>query len=227
MPAYTTITLDTIGPAGVVASIDAGAAYSPDVDVALGITTTDPDTTGYQIKVWGNVDLTANPSIQDTEANSAWISYTASQAVRLSTGDGVKTLNVRVRDDVWNTSSVASDSITLDTTVPVATINVAPAPSKISKVTGKRTSTLEWSVDTAFDQYEVRVVPATNSTRAAGAVIGTTNGSTNVSGNAGGYPAATNIVTAVDGADLEAASAGDGAKIVKVFVKDAAGNWSV
>jgi hypothetical protein len=34
------------------------------------------------------------------------------------------------------------------------------------------------------------------------------------------------ISCTINGADLETASSGDGAKIVKVFVKDASGNWS-
>ena len=34
-------------------------------------------------------------------------------------------------------------------------------------------------------------------------------------------------VVTINGADLETASAGDGVKIVKVFVKNAAGTWSV
>ena len=43
----------------------------------------------------------------------------------------------------------------------------------------------------------------------------------------GNYPAATNIQVTITGTDLETASPGDGAKIVKVFVKNEAGTWSV
>lgn len=227
MPAYTTLTLDTQGPAGVTASINSGAAYAAVQDVTLAIGTSDGSTTGYQMKIWGSVDTANNASIQATEGASAWIAYSATQAVRLSAGDGVKTLNVRLRDDVQNESAPASDTITLDTSAPVPTITVAATPAKISKIAGKDTSTLEWSVDAVFEEYEVRVVPSTGSTRAAGTVLGTANGSTNVAGAAGGYPASTAIVTSIKGADLEAASAGDGAKIIKVFVRDAGGNWSV
>lgn len=227
MPAYTTLTLDTTGPQGVVATLHAGAAYAAVRDVNVGVTTTDPDTTGYQMKIWGDVDPANDASVQPLEVNSTWIAYNATTAIRLSAGDGVKTVTVRLRDDVHNTSSTGSDSVTLDTTAPVPTINVEATPAKISKVAGKDVSTLEWSTDVVFDEYEVRVVPSTNSTRAAGAVIGTTAGSTNTSGNAGAYPAATNIVTTIDGADLETASPGDGDKIIKIFVKDANGNWSV
>lgn len=71
------------------------------------------------------------------------------------------------------------------------------------------------------------MVPAANSLQAAGVVIPTTGGSENTSGAAGGYKANTNISVTINGADLETASAGDGTKIVKIFVKNAAGTWSV
>ena len=71
------------------------------------------------------------------------------------------------------------------------------------------------------------VVPANNSTQDAGVIIGTTNGSQNTSGSDGSYPASENIQVTITGADLEVASSGDGVKIVKVFVKNAAGTWSV
>ena len=73
----------------------------------------------------------------------------------------------------------------------------------------------------------MRVVPSTSSLHDAGTEIPTTGGSTNTSGSAGGYKANTAINVTVKGADLEAASSGDGTKIVKVFVKNAAGTWSV
>ncbi len=47
-----------------------------------------------------------------------------------------------------------------------------------------------------------------------------------MSGSTGGYPASTNRTASVKGADLEAASAGDGNKIIKVFVQESSGNWS-
>ena len=57
--------------------------------------------------------------------------------------------------------------------------------------------------------------------------IPVTSGSTNTSGTEGGYKADTAINVTINGADLEAASSGDGVKIIKVFVKNAAGTWSV
>jgi hypothetical protein len=60
--------------------------------------------------------------------------------------------------------------------------------------------------------------------RGSGTVIGNTNGSTGVSG--GALNAATVQPVVLDARDLQAASAGDGTKVVKVFVRDASGSWS-
>lgn len=222
-----TLTLDTTGPAGVSISLEGGAAYATAQAIIATIGTSDSPTTGYQMKIWGNVDTAANANIQATEGASNWISYSTSQAVTLSSGDGSKTVNVRIRDDVYNESSSASDAITLDTTKPVPNVTVNPDLTRISKIAGKRVSSFSWEADTVFDEYKIKVVPATGSLENAGTVIPTTNGSTNITGTAGGYPATTNINSTIDGRDLEAASAGDGDKIIKIFVKDPAGNWSL
>ena len=81
--------------------------------------------------------------------------------------------------------------------------------------------------DVEFAEYKVCVVSANSSTQEAGTTIPTVGGSINTSGDSGNYPAATNIQVTITGADLESASSGDGAKIIKVFVKNAAGTWSV
>lgn len=226
MPAHVTITLDTTPPAAVAASINGGAASTASRDVSLAVTTSDGPTAGYQAKIWGSVDPAANANIQATEGASAWITLASPHAVRLSTGDGVKTLNVKLRDDVLNESGSASDSITLDTTAPAVSAN-APSPGKISKVDTKDESTFTWSADQPFEEYKVKVVANAGDPHTSGVQLATTNGSTNVASAAGGFPAATNITTLVTGADLEAASAGDGDKIAKVFVRDADGNWSI
>ena len=80
-----------------------------------------------------------------------------------------------------------------------------------------------------FNAYKVMVVSNTSALHDdEGSVqIGTANGSTNMSGNAGSYAADTEITCTIKGADLAAASAGDGTKIIKVFAQDANGLWSV
>ena len=227
MASYVTVTLDTTGPAGVDISIAGGAAITATRDVTAAITTSDSPTTGYQVKIWGDVDPAFNASIQTTEGASAWITLASPHSIRLSTGDGTKTVNVRMRDDVWNESSSDSDTITLDTSVPVVNVTSGPDVTRISKISGKRTVVFTWSSDTPFEEYKVKVVPATGSNDAAGTVVPTTNGSTGVAGSAGSYPASTPITTTIDGRDLELADSGDGAKIIKVFVREAAGTWSV
>jgi hypothetical protein len=144
--------------------------------------------------------------------------------LKLSTGDGNKTIYLKIRDDVWNVSSQAQDSIILDLTLPVVTIAGADV-SKISKVAGKNTASFSFQCDSTFTQYVVKVVSSTGASHDVGVQIPTTGGSTNM-GNTGTFAATTPINCSIKGADLETASAGDGTKIVKVFVVDEAGNWS-
>jgi hypothetical protein len=226
MPSYFTLTLDTTGPANPSLSINAGASYATAQLVDLTIGTSDGSTSGYQMKIWGNVDTSYDTNVQATEAASAWITFSASKQVKLSSGDGAKTVYVKLRDDVFNESSQASDSINLDTTRPVVTIS-GPDVSKISEVVGKDVASFSFTVDSVFTEYKVKVVASSGSAENTGTQIGTTNGSTNMSGTAGNYAASTAINCTIDASDLKAASAGDGAKVIKVFVKDAAGNWSV
>lgn len=224
MPANFQLVLDTTGPQGVGGKLNGDDTYTNVRGVTLAATTTDPDTTGYQIKVWGDVDPAANANIQPLEADSSWITLTAAVAVQLSAGDGTKNVTWRLRDDVWNTSATATDQIVLDTAVPVVTISAGPDVAKVSKIAGRDTATVTWASDSDYQDYVVKVVPNGSSDHNAGTAIPTAAGSTNVGGAAG--TAAAPVTTAIHGADLEAASAGDGAKTVKVFVQDLAGNWS-
>jgi hypothetical protein len=226
MSSYFNLILDTLAPASPAILIAGGAAYTSAQLVTCGISTADGDTTGYQIKIWGNVDPANDANVQASEGASAWISFVASKQVKLSSGDGVKTLYLKIRDSVLNESAQASDTIGLDTTVPVTTVSIGPDVTKVSKIATKRTCSFSFQCDSIFDEYKVKVVPATSSLQDAGTLIGVANGSTNMSGIAGDYPATTNINCTIDGADLEAASSGDGTKIIKVFTKDQSGLWS-
>jgi hypothetical protein len=219
------VTLDTTGPATPTFKVAAGATYITSVTTTADFTTADSSTTGYQVKIWGtDIDKTFNSAIQETEEASEWISFAASVAIKVKSGDGTKTVHAKIRDDVWNETAELSDSVTLDTTVPVATVSSGPDVEKVSKISGKRTVSFEFQADVAIQAWKVKVVPATNSIHSAGTTIGTTNGSTNVTGAA--LAATTNKAVTIDGRDLETASSGDGKKIIKVFVQDEAGNWS-
>ena len=218
MPSFFNLTLDTTAPAGLTILLNGGALYTTSPTVTLGTSITDTPTTGYQMKIWGVVGAA-------TEGAATWESFVASRSITLPAGDGLKNVYVKVRDDVGNETSAVSASITLDTAVPVVTI-AGPDRARISKVSGFNTSIVSFSANAAFAEYIVAVVPSTSSLHSAGVVIPTDGGSINTSGT-GDFAADTTISVTITGADLDAASSGDGVKIVKVFVKTAAGTWSV
>lgn len=218
MASYFNLTLDTLAPTGLTVKLNGEDIYTTTTSVTMTLTLTDGNTTGYQMKIWG-VDGVAE------EGSASWETYSASKSITLPSGDGLKTVYVKVRDSVGNESAEASDSITLDTSVPTVTVT-GPDKATISKVAGFDMAVVNFMSDIAFEEYKVCVVPSTSSTQESGTIIQTTNGSVNTSGNAGSYPADTNIEVKINGADLEVASSGDGLKIIKVFVKNAAGTWS-
>lgn len=220
MASYFNLTLDTTAPAGVTLQINSGALYATSRPVTLTIGVSDEQTTGYQMKVWGDIDGASE------EAAASWETFATEKSVTLTTGDGLKTVHVKIRDDVGNESADVTDTITLNTAVPVVTVT-GPDKSRISKVSGFDTSIINFTSDVAFDEYKVCVVTANSSTQDSGMTIGSTHGSINTSGTSGDYPASENIQVTIKAADLEAASSGDGTKIVKVFVKTEAGIWSV
>ena len=218
MASYFNLTLDTLAPAGLAVQLNGDDIYTTTPSVELTLTLTDSPTTGYQMKIWGVESVT-------DEDSASWETYAASKSVTLPSGDVLKTVHVKVRDSVGNETAAATDSITLDTAVPTVTVT-GPDKATISKVAGFDMSVVNFMSDIAFEEYKVCVVPSTSSTQESGTIIQTTNGSVNTSGNAGSYPADTNIEVKINGADLEVASSGDGLKIIKVFVKNAAGTWS-
>lgn len=228
MPGSFILNLDTTGPQGVALTLDAGnPTYSTDLVVNALATTTDPDTTGYQVKFWG-----ADVVGAATEAAASWQTLTPSIAVTLSSGDGSKTVNCRLRDDLNNESSVASDSIVVDTTAPTITISSGPTPARISDKATKDTSSITWAPDSNIQAYKVKVVSGTGSLESTGTQIPTTAGSTNVSSGTPGsgtqiVAAGAAVTTTIKGTDLKTASSADGDKNIKIFVQDLAGNWSV
>jgi hypothetical protein len=153
------------------------------------------------------------------------IAFSASKQIQLSTGDATKTLNVRLYDDVLNQSGQATDTIILNTTLPTLSLST-PDRTKISKQATKNQCNFNFQSDQLFTDYKVLVVSATNAVNTAGTAIATTYGSVATSGTGGNYPANTPINVTITGGDLEVASPGDGDKIIKVFVKNQAGQWS-
>ncbi|WP_343018124.1 hypothetical protein [Catenibacterium mitsuokai] len=218
MASYFNLTLDTLAPQGLTIKLNNGSQYTTNKTVQLAVNVTDESADGYQMKVWG-INGVAN------ESDATWETLANIKNVTLSTGDGLKTVYVKVRDDVYNETAAASTTITLDTSVPAVTI-IGPDVSKISKTSPKDVATFSFTSNTAFTEYKIKVVPSNSSLHDAGVQIGTANGSTNMSAT-GTFKASTAISCKVYGKDLEAASSGDGEKIIKVFVKNVHGTWSV
>lgn len=218
MASYFNLTLDTLAPQGLTIKLNNGSQYTTSKSVTLGIVLTDASTVGYQMKVWG-----VNGA--ETEADATWETYASSKNITLFNNDGLKTVYVKVRDDVCNETAAVSATITLDTSVPAVTI-IGPDVSRISKTAPKNVATFSFTSDVAFTEYKIKVVPSKSSLHDAGTLIGTANGSTNMNAT-GTFKASAAITCKIYGKDLEAASSGDGEKIIKVFVKNAHGTWSV
>ena len=225
MANYFILVLDTTAPANPTISLEGGAQYAAAQLITATISTSDTPTTNYQMLIWGDVDGSYDTNIQSTEGTSTWIAYATSKQIKLSTGDGNKTVYVKIRDDVYNVSAQASDGITLDMTKPIISITGADV-SKISKIAGKNTASFSFTCDSNYVEYKVKVVATSGATHDTGITIGTANGSVNMSGT-GTFVGATPIESQIKGSDLELASSGDGQKIIKVFVRDQASNWSV
>lgn len=225
MANYVYITLDTTAPSNPTITISGGAIYTTNQLVNLSVSVGDGSTSGYQMKIWGDVDTSYDVNIQSTEGASQWIPYNASPQVKLASGDGAKSISMRVRDDVHNVSSVDVDNITLDTSIPTVT-TTTPDVAKISKVAGKDTASFTFTSNEDFVEYKVKLVGATGNTHDTGIQIPITNGSTNT-GATGTFTSGQVITVTIKGGDLEDAGATtDGQKIIKVFVKDASGQWS-
>ena len=232
MANYFTLTYDTTGPASPTLSINSGAQYTNAVLVTASMSTADATTTGYQMKIWGDIDVAWGKSngvlnasaTTATQTDAVLIGYATSKQIQLSSGDGVKNLYIIIYDDVMNPSAQATAQINLDTALPTVTIT-GPDVTKISNQTGKNICSFSFQVGVGYQQYLVKVVSATGADHTTGVQIPTTGGSTNMSGASGNANTAVNCK--IYGADLSTASAGDGAKIIKVFVQDLAGNWSV
>lgn len=233
MANYFNLTLDTLAPSNPKIVLAGGAPFATADLINATISTSDSSTSGYQMAIWGDIDLEwaktnslVNSGAQKVdEASAQFNTFTGTKQLKLAAGDGVKTVYVKLRDDVHNVSAQASSKITLDTKKPIVTVTAADV-SKISKNSGKDTASFSFSSNEAFVQYKVCVVSAIGAAESAGKVIPVTAGSTNMQGT-GNFNAITPIQCSIKGADLETASSGDGVKIIKVFVKDKSGLWSV
>lgn len=235
MASYINITLDTIGPGGVSVKINGDEESTTSTSAELTITCSDTDLTDYQMKIWGTATAL-------TEDDAEWETFQESKNITLSSKDGIKTVYVKVRDDVWNESVTASDTITLFSKLPTVE-SFRLYVGKISLVQGKNATGGNFYFDEDIDAVKIMIVQDINAKHddASNISIPTTNGSY-IMNNAEDMLAG-NCMEFYDkfcagdegilfceifAGDIVAVSPGDGVKLLKVFVRSAAsGNWSV
>lgn len=114
-----------------------------------------------------------------------------------------------------------AEYITASGTIVTVTLVSGPTQSTISRVAGQDSSSVQWQADGAFASYMIRVVPADTSPVSAGTLVEQDQAVAAGSG-AGGTPYTSDITDA----ELEAASSGEGDKILKIFVRSPSGTWS-
>ena len=214
MASYFNLTLDTLAPTISAFTINSGASVTTSTSVTLNITSAD----AASMKIWGINGVAS-------EAAASWETFASSKSVTLTTGDGTKTVYIKVRDSVYNESSASSASITLSTAIPTITIT-GPDVNVISEQSGKNVATFSFTSSMALKAWKVKLVPANNSTQDAGTQIPTTNGSTNMTGTT--LAANTSKQCTINGSDLSTAAGGaDGTYIIKVFGQASANDlWS-
>ncbi len=254
MAGYFNITLDTTGPSGVSVKINGDAVRTTSTAVTLDITCSDSDTTGYQMKIWGDIGDTAL-----SESDASWEAFANSKNVTLSDGQGdTLTVYVKVRDDLYNTSATASDTIILYTETPTVTVVSGPTPVRITTVAGhddatalekvvilaKSVSTATFTADKEISDIRVMVVSGINALNADASNVlipstlskiytGTSDDPTVLTGSDGmtvsnlAIASGTEVHVAIAGDDLKTASSGDGVKLVKIFVREKDANWSI
>lgn len=214
MASYFSLTLDTLAPTISAFTINGGATVTTSASVTLNITSAD----AAAMKIWGINGVAS-------EAAATWETFASSKSVTLTSGDGSKTVYIKVRDSVYNESSTSSATITLSTAIPTITIT-GPDVSVISEQSGKNIATFSFSSSMALKAWKVKLVPANNSAHDAGTQMGTAGGSTNMTGTT--KAANTSVECKIYGSDLSTAASGvDGTYIIKVFGQASANDlWS-
>lgn len=214
MASYFNLTLDTLAPVISSFVINNGASVTTSATVTLTITSDD----AAAMKIWGINGVAS-------ESAASWETFASTKSVTLTSGDGSKTVYIKVRDSVYNESSASSATITLSTAIPTIAVT-GPDVNIISEQSGKNVATFTFQSSMALKAWKVKLVPANNSTEDAGTQIGTANGSTNMTGTT--LAANTSKQCTINGSDLSVAAGGaDGTYIIKVFGQASANDlWS-
>lgn len=116
-----TILLDTTPPTGSVV-VQAGASYVNGTTVTVTIAGTDEESVLSEMMV----------SNASNFAGASWEPFATTKSWTLTTGDGTKTVYVKFRDSLSNTSTAVTDSVVLDTTAPTGSVVINDGSSSTS-----------------------------------------------------------------------------------------------
>jgi hypothetical protein len=136
-----TITLDTTGPTGSI-NINSGATYTTNPIVTISISSSDVTSSVTHMMLCNSSDF-SGCIWQTVDTTKSWV---------LSSGDGNKTVYIKLKDEVGNISSVYTDNIKLDTTKPTGSININSGSS--STTTTSVTLSIS-STDTTSGIYQM------------------------------------------------------------------------
>src|SRR3989339_282565 len=107
------IVLDTTGPTNCSIVINNGDSYTNNTTVALAVYAEDADSGVSEMQFMNETGSWSTPE-----------AYAVTKSWNITGGDGVKTVNVRYKDNAGNWSEIISGTITLDTTGPVGSIDI-------------------------------------------------------------------------------------------------------
>lgn len=199
---------------------------------------TAPDTAPIsQYKLTG--DFTQSSSDWKTFTTDSGQDYMTISNLTLTTGEGLKTITVQLKDAAGNVSSEVIATVTYDTSAPIIDVN-APDYNVVSKqhtlrlnasgspISGKYNDVciFTWSSNENLAAYKV-CVNEPDQVAATAVAIGTTGGSLNMTG--GATAANTNVTSTIYGADFAATDTvndTDGAYEIIIYGQDEGGTWS-
>ncbi|NUO09234.1 MAG: hypothetical protein HUU08_11230 [Candidatus Brocadia sp.] len=150
-------------------SINNGNSYTKSTGATLSLSATDDiGVTGYYLSTSSTIPLA---TAAGWTAVTSTIGYSANVPYTLSNGDGNKTLYVWYKDAAGNVSTTASDSITLDTTVPIIAIT-NPTSEAIYTTTN---NTINLNGSASDETSDISSVTWNNSRGGNGIASGTTS----------------------------------------------------
>ena len=117
--------------------IDAVAVENPTLSGSITLKggSTYANSTGVTIgaSVWGSSGAVQMRLANGSAAGGAWVPFTPGKPFTLAAGDGLKSVAAQFRDPGGNVSTVALDTITLDTTAPA--VAVVPGSTEVANGT--------------------------------------------------------------------------------------------